>query len=106
MCERDPGGVSETWEVVAFELGCPVELNMAHLRPFFAFFSQLALLTLLAQLPLARVSAQDAPRELSTAEYGKWESLGSTALSPDGRWVGFLVNDTGDIEVVSFREIR
>src|SRR5215471_4945249 len=43
---------------------------------------------------LAIVSlAQTKPR-LTPAEYGKWETLGATNLSPDGEWLAYGVNRT------------
>src|SRR5262245_61272717 len=35
--------------------------------------------------------AQTKPR-LTPADYGKWETLGSTNLSPDGKWLAYVVN--------------
>ena len=35
--------------------------------------------------------AQTKPR-LTPAEYGKWETLGATNLSPDGKWLAYGVN--------------
>src|SRR5262249_19903048 len=35
--------------------------------------------------------AQTKPR-LTPADYGKWETLGATTLSPDGKWLAYAVN--------------
>src|SRR5262245_25103452 len=35
--------------------------------------------------------AQTKPR-LTPADYGKWETLGATNLSPDGKWLAYGVN--------------
>jgi dipeptidyl aminopeptidase/acylaminoacyl peptidase len=63
---------------------------MAHVRRSVALLSIIAA-PLLAQQQNGP-SATTAPRErgpIPPAEYGKWESLGSGALSPDGKWVTY-----------------
>jgi hypothetical protein len=47
-----------------------------------------ALILLVLTAPAA---AQQKP-VLTPADYAKWESLGHTALSPDGRWIAYVVN--------------
>src|SRR5262245_1633353 len=47
-------------------------------------------LLLIYSLAIA-VLAQTKPR-LTTAAYGKWETLGATNLSPDGKWLAYGVN--------------
>jgi dipeptidyl aminopeptidase/acylaminoacyl peptidase len=49
----------------------------------------LVLLALLLPIAQAGVQAQDAPKPLSIAEYARWRSITSTALSEDGRWAAF-----------------
>ncbi|MBO0860621.1 MAG: S9 family peptidase [Chloracidobacterium sp.] len=47
--------------------------------------------------------AQTKPR-LTPAEYGKWETLGATNLSPDGKWLAYGVNRTSrnnELRIVS-----
>ena len=40
---------------------------------------------------VAAAAAQTKPR-LTPAEYGQWETLGATSLSPDGRWLAYALN--------------
>ena len=47
--------------------------------------------------------AQTKPR-LTPADYGKWETLGATNLSPDGKWLAYGVNRSNrnnELRVVS-----
>lgn len=37
------------------------------------------------------ITAQTNPR-LTPAEYGQWETLGATSLSPDGKWLAYGIN--------------
>lgn len=39
----------------------------------------------------AQSAAQSGAKTLATADYGKWESLGSATLSPDGKWLAYQV---------------
>ena len=48
------------------------------------------ILALLSVAP-SLVNAQTRPA-VQPADYGKWESIGAAALSPDGRWLAYTVN--------------
>src|SRR5215475_6085050 len=59
-------------------------------------------LVLLFSLAIA-ILAQTKPR-LVPADYGKWETLGATSLSPDGKWLAYSVNRTNrnnELRIVS-----
>ncbi|MHC4990258.1 MAG: hypothetical protein ACYTGC_04690, partial [Planctomycetota bacterium] len=48
----------------------------------------------------AETPAAEEPRAIQAADYGRWESLGSSVLSPDGRWLAYTVGRTnGDDEL-------
>jgi dipeptidyl aminopeptidase/acylaminoacyl peptidase len=54
-----------------------------------------------APKPKAGVSATEkaapaGPRDLTPADYGRWERLGRVSLSPDGRWIAYGVRTVGE----------
>ncbi|MGH7620589.1 MAG: prolyl oligopeptidase family serine peptidase [Gemmatimonadaceae bacterium] len=53
------------------------------------FLRSVALLVAGAGALAAQQNASDAKPTLKSADYAKWESLGSGALSPDGKWVAY-----------------
>src|SRR5262249_43019860 len=61
-------------------------------------------ITLLLLLSLVIIGAAQTKSRLAPADYGKWETLGSTSLSPDGKWLAFGVNRSNrnnELRVVS-----
>ena len=51
----------------------------------------LACSLVLCLLVATATSAQEKPT-ITPDDYGKWESLGSQAFSPDGRWMTYAIN--------------
>jgi dipeptidyl aminopeptidase/acylaminoacyl peptidase len=62
-------------------------------------WSTLAVLAVVAPL-----QAQQKPT-LTPADYAQWESLGATELSPDGRWIAYVVNRVDENEELRYRAI-
>jgi dipeptidyl aminopeptidase/acylaminoacyl peptidase len=59
-----------------------------------------------AALPAAAPAAVAQQRPtLTPGDYGKWESLGATELSPDGRWIAYVVNRVDEDEELRFRRL-
>ena len=57
---------------------------------------------------LAVAGAQPAAAQLPTltpADYAKWESLGATEISPDGRWIAYVVNRVDLDEDLRYRRV-
>jgi dipeptidyl aminopeptidase/acylaminoacyl peptidase len=52
----------------------------------------------------APTHAQQRPT-LAPADYAKWESLGATEISPDGRWLAWVVNRVDQDEDLRYRRI-
>jgi dipeptidyl aminopeptidase/acylaminoacyl peptidase len=59
------------------------------------------LATLVFSVPVA---AQPKPT-LTPADYAKWESLGHTELSSDGRWIAYVVNRVDDDDELRYRAL-
>jgi dipeptidyl aminopeptidase/acylaminoacyl peptidase len=64
-------------------------------RSSFRAIAPLVLSTLLCGLAAAGLQAQDKPT-LRADDYDQWESLGATALSPNGQWMAVSVNRVSD----------
>jgi dipeptidyl aminopeptidase/acylaminoacyl peptidase len=60
----------------------------------------------LLALVLAQPLAAQAPRPLPTAEYDRWETPLSPALSPDGRWFGYVVRRVDEAEELRLRPVE
>jgi dipeptidyl aminopeptidase/acylaminoacyl peptidase len=60
--------------------------------------------TLAVLFVVAPVPAQQKPT-LSPADYAQWESLGATELSPDGRWIAYVVRRVDEDEELRYRAI-
>jgi hypothetical protein len=54
-------------------------------------------------LPVA-AAAQGRPT-VTPADYGKWESLGAAALSPDGRWLAYTVTRVDEHTEIRLRRL-
>jgi dipeptidyl aminopeptidase/acylaminoacyl peptidase len=63
----------------------------------------LVLLLLLAAAALP-ATAQQKPT-LTLADYAKWESLGATEISPDGRWLAWVVDRVDKDEDLRYRRV-
>src|SRR4051812_4528307 len=58
--------------------------------------------TILILIAAAFVAAAQPKPAITPADYGKWESLGATVLSPDGKWLGAPIrrsNGTSELRV-------
>jgi len=56
-------------------------------------------------LPVLPLSAQQKPT-LVPADYGKWENLGMTVLSPDGKWLAWMINRTDGSNELRVRNLN
>jgi dipeptidyl aminopeptidase/acylaminoacyl peptidase len=60
---------------------------------------------LLAILVVTAPAAAQQKPTLTAPDYAKWESLGTTELSPDGRWIAYVVNRVDGDEELRYRAI-
>ncbi|CAN5663520.1 prolyl oligopeptidase family serine peptidase [soil metagenome] len=56
-------------------------------------------------LTLAVPAAAQQKPTLKAADYAKWESIGATELSPDGRWIAYVISRVDDDGELRFRAI-
>src|SRR5687767_2061592 len=61
------------------------------------------LFAVLISLP-ARVPAQSKPT-LTAADYDRWESFGTTELSPDGKWLAYVITRVDDENELRVRHV-
>jgi dipeptidyl aminopeptidase/acylaminoacyl peptidase len=76
---------------------------MRAVRPRLAW-GLVTILMYAAPAPLAVLHAQQKPT-LTPADYRKWESLSATELSPDGRWIAYVVSRVDDDGEVRYRAV-
>jgi dipeptidyl aminopeptidase/acylaminoacyl peptidase len=62
-----------------------------------------ALILVLLAAAAAPVAAQQPT--LTPADYARWESLGAMQLSPDGRWISWVVSRVGQDEDLRYRRV-
>jgi dipeptidyl aminopeptidase/acylaminoacyl peptidase len=95
--------ITARWTRTAFVLGCGLVLAM----PAGAQLAQPASAPAGPSANAARpVAAASAPRALLTpADYGRFESLAASALSPDGRWLAYGVRTVDEHEELRLRAL-